>query len=72
VTKTIEAIYEAGVLKLPTPLPLPEKTRVLVTVESSAPGEDEERAAWLRQSEERLTRAWDNTADDVFNELRPR
>lgn len=71
-TKTIEAIYEAGVLKLPTPLPLPEKARVLVTVESSVPAEDEGRAAWLRQSEDRLTRAWDNTADDVFNELRPR
>jgi hypothetical protein len=32
-------------------------------------GEDEERQAWLKASEETLTRAWDNSADDVFNEL---
>jgi predicted DNA-binding antitoxin AbrB/MazE fold protein len=72
VTKTLEAIYEGGVLKLPTQLPLPEKTRVLVTLETAEPAEDGERAAWLKFSEDTLTRVWDNTADDVFNELRSR
>ncbi len=30
---------------------------------------DPERGAWLRVSEEALLRAWDNSDDDVFNEL---
>ncbi len=69
-TTTVEAIYEDGVLKLPGKLPLPEKTHVKVTIESGlARGEDAERTAWLKLSEETLTAAWDNPADDVFNEL---
>lgn len=36
---TAEAIYEAGILKLLTPLPaLPEHTKVRLTIESSASG----------------------------------
>jgi predicted DNA-binding antitoxin AbrB/MazE fold protein len=63
-TVTIDAIYENGKLLLPTPLSLPEKSRVRVTIES-----DFERNAWMKLSEEALTKAWDNEADDVFNEL---
>ena len=70
----IEAIYEKGVLKLATPLDLPEKARVLVRVlvptEAATPiAADSERAAWIRFSEENLTRAWDNPEDDAFNAL---
>ena len=61
---TIEALYDDGKLILQGPLPLPGKTRVLVTVET-----DPERVAWLRVSEEALLRTWDNSDDDVFNEL---
>jgi len=64
-TTTIEAIYENGKLILPRPLPLPEKSHVRLTIESG----DTEREAWLKLSEDSLTRAWDNTDDDVFNEL---
>lgn len=63
-TTTIEAIYEQGKLVLPRPLSLPEKCRVRVTIET-----DSEREAWLKQSEESLTKTWDNEADDIFNEL---
>ena len=63
-TTTIEAIYEGGKLVLPRPLSLPEKTHVRVTIES-----DLERDAWLKLSEDSLTKVWDNAADDVFNEL---
>lgn len=49
---------------LPHPLSLPEKSRVRVTIES-----DPEREAWLKLSEETLTKVWDNDADDVFNAL---
>jgi predicted DNA-binding antitoxin AbrB/MazE fold protein len=65
VTTTIEAIYENGKLVLPRLLPLPEKSQVRVTIESG----DAEREAWLRLSEESLTKAWDGAEDDVFNEL---
>ena len=57
-TTTVEAIYEDGKLVLPHPLSLPE------TIES-----DLEREEWLKLSEEALAKAWDNDADDVFNEL---
>ena len=64
-TTTIEAIYENGKIVLPRPLPLPERSPVRVTIESG----DTEREAWLKLSEESLTKAWDNADDDVFNEL---
>jgi predicted DNA-binding antitoxin AbrB/MazE fold protein len=63
-TTTIEAIYENGVLKPRKALDLPDKSRVLVTIES-----DPERAEWLERSKQRLAETWDNSADDVFNEL---
>lgn len=70
-TTTVEAIYENGMLKLPAPLPLPEHAQVTVTIRSDAPSYPEpEREAWLKLSEERLTRTWGNSDDDVFNELR--
>jgi predicted DNA-binding antitoxin AbrB/MazE fold protein len=64
-TTTVEAIYENGKLALSHPLSLPEKTRVRVTIESG----DTEREAWLKLSEESLTKIWGNADDDVFNEL---
>ena len=63
-TTTVEAIYEDGKILLPRPLSLPEKSQVRVTIES-----DSERDEWLKLSEESLTKAWANDADDVFNEL---
>ena len=64
-TKTVEAIHENGMLKLPGPLPLPEKSHVTVTIESV---DDAERGAWLKVSEDKLAQSWSD-ADDVFNEL---
>jgi predicted DNA-binding antitoxin AbrB/MazE fold protein len=63
-TTTLEAVYEDGKLVLSHRLSLPEKSHVRVTIES-----DGEREAWLKLSEESLTKAWENHADDVFNEL---
>ena len=69
-TTTVEAIYENGMLKLPAPLPLPEKAHVTVTIRSEpASTSDAERGAWLKLSEDALTKTWDNPDDDVFNEL---
>ena len=64
-TTTLDAIYEHGKLTLPQPLSLPEKSHVRVTIES----DDAERENWLKLSETSLMQAWDNAADDVFNEL---
>ena len=63
-TTTVDAIYENGRLLLLRPLSLPENSHVRVTIES-----DSEREAWLKLSEESLTKVWANDADDVFNEL---
>ena len=63
-TTTTEAIYENGKLVLEKPLPLPDHTRVKVTVES-----DETREAWLKLSEESLMKTWGNPDDDIFNDL---
>ena len=52
------------------PLPLREKAQIIVTIQTKPlSAEDKERQAWLKASEETLTRTWDNSADDVFNEL---
>jgi predicted DNA-binding antitoxin AbrB/MazE fold protein len=67
-TTTVEAIYENGTIKLPNRLPLPDKTQVVVTIRTEA-AEDSERQAWLKLSEETLTTTWDNSGDDIFNEL---
>jgi hypothetical protein len=53
---------------LSRPLPLPEKSSVLVTIQTEATA-DSERAGWLRVCEESLSKAWNNTDDDVFNDL---
>jgi predicted DNA-binding antitoxin AbrB/MazE fold protein len=70
VTTTVEAIYENGTLRLRNPLPLPESSLVLVTIQSDAISKDDsERAAWLKLSEQALAKSWGDPADDVFNEL---
>lgn len=63
----VDAIYERGHLRLLHPHPLPENTPVRVAIE--VPESDVERKEWLDQSERRLRGVWDNTADDVYNEL---
>ena len=66
---TIEAIYEDGMLKLPSDLPLPPKARVMVTIVSSETLQEGERQTWLRLSQDNLARSWSDPADDVFNDL---
>jgi len=66
-TSTLNAIYEAGHLRLLQSLALPERTLVQVRVDTVSP--DAERAEWLSQGERCLSKVWNNEADDVYNEL---
>ena len=69
-TKTVAAVYDDGVSKPEAPLPLPDKSPVLVTGESDlVVAEDAGRQFWLKASAEGLTKTWDNPEGDVFNEL---
>jgi predicted DNA-binding antitoxin AbrB/MazE fold protein len=65
-TKTVEAIYENGLLRPLSPLALPEHARVRLVVHDQT---DDARAEWLEKSEQTLTAVWDNSGDDVFNGL---
>lgn len=67
-TTKVEARYQDGKLLLPKPLPIAENTIVRLTIETDDDS-DAARSAWLRVSEESLLSVWDNSADDVFNEL---
>ena len=64
----VDAVYEQGWLKPLKPLQLPEHARVQLTLTAGVV-EDVERQEWLAHSERTLMKVWDNTADDVFNEL---
>jgi predicted DNA-binding antitoxin AbrB/MazE fold protein len=64
-TLTTDAIYENGVLRPLSPLAIPEHAQVKILVNLN----DDERAEWLDASRQRLTAIWDNSADDVFNDL---
>ena len=66
-TAAANAIYENGLLRLLTPLPLPEHTAVRVQVETLPA--DAERTDWLEQGERKLLAVWDNDQDDVYNAL---
>ena len=63
-TMQVEAIFENGVLKPASPISLPNGAHVKVTIDI-----DPDRIAWLKASDDSLLKAWDNDADDVFNEL---
>ena len=71
-TTTVEAVYENGVFRPLTALPLEERAAVRLVVhsfEDTSKSTDPERSEWLRQSELTLLRVWDNDEDDVYNTL---
>ena len=65
-TIKLEAIYENGLLRPLSPLPLAEHTRVRLVVDALS---DDACAEWLEQSQRTLAKVWDNSEDDIFNEL---
>ncbi|MDZ4286729.1 MAG: antitoxin AF2212-like protein [Prosthecobacter sp.] len=65
-TITMEAIYENGLLRPLSPLPLPDQARVRLAVDDL---DGVERTECLAQSQDGLSAVWDNDGDEVFNEL---
>ena len=66
-TIAVQAVYEEGKLRLLEPLELAEHTVVQISLETGQ--DDMERRAWLDQGQRSLLRVWDNTADDIYNDL---
>ena len=71
-TTTVEAVYENGVFRPLTTLPLQEHAAVRLVVhsfEDTPKSIHSERSEWLRQSEMTLLKVWENDEDDVYNAL---
>jgi predicted DNA-binding antitoxin AbrB/MazE fold protein len=65
-TISVEAVYENGVLRPLSPLALPEHARVRLAVDDLS---DDSRAQWLELSQRSLAAVWDNSGDEIFNDL---
>jgi hypothetical protein len=63
--KTLWATVRQGKIELLEPSKLPEGARVLVTLLSN----DETQFWWLQTSQDSLDAIWDNTEDDVYEQL---
>ena len=61
---TARAIVHDGKIELVDEVELPEGARVLVTILS-----DEEAEFWTAASQPSLDSVWDNTDDDVYEQL---
>ncbi|MFB2968908.1 hypothetical protein ACE1CD_08040 [Aerosakkonema sp. BLCC-F183] len=63
--KTVWAVVRDGKIELLQNLPLPEGTKLLVTL---MPDKEEEQF-WLNVSDRSLAEVWENTEDDIYAEL---
>jgi predicted DNA-binding antitoxin AbrB/MazE fold protein len=71
-TTTVEAIYENGVFRPLTALPLEEHAAVRLAVhsfENTSKSTNLGRSEWLRQGELTLLKVWENDEDVVYNAL---
>jgi hypothetical protein len=62
---TARAVVHDGKIQLVDEMELPEGTQLIVTRVS----EDEDRAFWLAATQSSLDKIWNNSADDVYEEL---
>jgi hypothetical protein len=63
--RTIWAVVREGKIELLEDVPLPEGTKLLVTL---MPNEDEQQF-WLNVSDRSVAEVWNNTEDDIYAEL---
>ncbi len=63
--QTTWAVVKQGKIELMEDIPLPEGTRVIVTLLV----EDEESQFWSLASQRSLSDVWENAEDDVYAEL---
>jgi hypothetical protein len=62
--ETIRGIIHAGKVEFVEPVEIPEGTEVLVTLP-----DDGDKQFWLKASERSLDVIWDNSEDDVYEQL---
>ena len=62
--ETVRGIVHAGKIEFIEPVEVPEGTEVLAAVPSAADNE-----FWLKASERSLDAIWNNTEDDVYEQL---
>jgi hypothetical protein len=63
--RTIWAVVREGKIERLEDVPLPEGTKLLVTL---MPNEDEQQF-WLNVSDRSVAEVWNNTEDDIYAEL---
>jgi hypothetical protein len=63
--RAIWAVVREGKIELLEDVPLPEGTKLLVTL---MPNEDEQQF-WLNVSDRSVAEVWNNTEDDIYAEL---
>ncbi|PSF36626.1 hypothetical protein C7H19_13170 [Aphanothece hegewaldii CCALA 016] len=62
---TVLAIVKDGKIELPESVLLPDGTKVLITLLQS----DQESTFWQSVSESSLKEIWDNSEDDIYEQL---
>ena len=62
---TVWAVVREGKIELLEPMPLPEGSKVLVTVMS----EEDNLHFWMAATQTAFDKIWDNPEDDVYAEL---
>ena len=63
--RTVRAIVREGRIQLLENIPLPDGTKILVTVLE----QEDEQQFWLNVSQQSLAEVWDNIEDDIYGEL---
>jgi hypothetical protein len=63
---TARAIFHDGKVELVDPIEVPEGAHLIVTLVED---EDDDRAFWLAATQTSLDKIWNNSADDVYEEL---
>lgn len=64
ISNTVKAVVKKGHIELLNPIEIPDGTEVLVTIPSF-----EETKFWLGASQSSLDSIWNNTGDDIYEQL---
>ena len=65
----VKAKFDGKQVILPADFQPPAEQDVIVVFEEGGPTDEQERALWMRASEESLQKAWDNADDAIYDKL---